>query len=203
MDQIKIGQFVAQRRKNVKLTQAQLAEKLGITDKAVSKWERGLTMPDVSIMQDLCDILGITVNDLISGEIITMENYNQQLENNLIEMVKEKEKADKRLLSLEVFIGISATVTFLALVFIAAFIEMEAWIRITLIVLGFVLFIVGCLCALRIEQVAGYYQCKKCGHKHVPTFKAVNLAAHLGRTRYLRCPNCHKKSWQKKVISKD
>ena len=203
MDQIKIGQFVAQCRKNVKLTQAQLAEKLGITDKAVSKWERGLTMPDVSIMQDLCDILGITVNDLISGEIITMENYNQQLENNLIEMVKEKEKADKRLLSLEVFIGISATVMLFVLVFIAAFVEMEAWIKITLIVLGFVLFIVGCMCALRIEQVAGYYQCKKCGHKYVPTFKAANLAAHLGRTRYMRCPNCHKKSWQKKVISKD
>ena len=79
MDQIKIGQFVAQRRKNVKLTQAQLAEKLGITDKAVSKWERGLTMPDVSIMQDLCDILGITVNDLI---VVFHSNYlstNQRL----------------------------------------------------------------------------------------------------------------------------
>ena len=108
MDQIKIGKFIAQRRKNAGLTQIQLAEKLGITDRAVSKWENGKAMPDSSIMLELCDLLKITVNDLLSGEVVAMENYNKELENNLIEMIKQKEQADKRLLSVEVFIGITA-----------------------------------------------------------------------------------------------
>ena len=69
--------------------------------------------------------------------------------------------------------------------------------------LGFVLFFLGCFYAIRIEQTAGYYQCKACGHTYVPTYKAVNLAPHAGRTRYMRCPNCGKKTWQKKVLSKE
>ena len=68
MDQIKIGRFIAERRKRANLTQMQLAEKLGITDKAISKWERGLAMPDTSIMLELCDFLGVSVNELLNGE---------------------------------------------------------------------------------------------------------------------------------------
>ena len=78
MDQVKIGRLIADRRKTAKLTQLQLAEKLGITDKAISKWERGLTMPDTSIMLELCDILGISVNELLSGEKISMEHNDQK-----------------------------------------------------------------------------------------------------------------------------
>ena len=72
MDQLKIGKFIAECRKEKKLTQMQLAEKIGITDKAISKWERCLAMPDTSIMLELCDILGISVNELLSGEKINM-----------------------------------------------------------------------------------------------------------------------------------
>ena len=92
MDQIKIGKFIAGCRKKVNLTQMQLAEKLGITDKAISKWERGMAMPDSSIMLELCDILNISVNDLLCGEVVTMDNYNKELENNLLEMIKQKEQ---------------------------------------------------------------------------------------------------------------
>ena len=203
MDQIKIGKFIAECRKRMNLTQMQLAEKLNITDRAVSKWENGKAMPDSSIMLDLCRVLGISVNDLLSGEVVTMENYNKELENNLLEMIRQKEQADKRLLNLEVFIGITATVVLFVSVFLAAFVQMDTWLRISIAAFGFVLFFAGCFYALRIEQVAGYYQCKECGHKYVPTYKSVNLAPHMGRTRYMRCPECHKKSWQKKVISKD
>ena len=70
MDQLKIGKFIAACRKQKELTQMQLAERLGITDKAISKWERGIAMPDTSIMLELCDILGISVNELLSGEKI-------------------------------------------------------------------------------------------------------------------------------------
>lgn len=203
MDQIKIGKFIAACRKKAGLTQQQLADKFGITDKAVSKWERGIALPDSSIMLELCGTLGITVNDLLSGEVVTMDNYNKNLENNLLEMVKQKEQADKRLLALEVFIGITATVVLFALIFIAAFVEMEVWLKVALIVLGFILFLAGCFYAVRIEQVAGYYACKECGHRYIPTYKAVNLAMHMGRTRFMRCPACGKKSWQKKVLTKE
>jgi transcriptional regulator with XRE-family HTH domain/DNA-directed RNA polymerase subunit RPC12/RpoP len=203
MDQVKIGRFIADRRRNVNLTQMQLAEKLGITDRAVSKWETGKTLPDSSIMLELCSILGITVNDLLSGEAVRVDNYNKKLENNLLEMVKQKEQCDKRLLFCEVFIGITATVVLFALVLLASFVPMSDGLRLCLMVLGFVLFFAGCFYALRIEQVAGYYECKLCGHRYVPTYKAVNLAPHAGRTRHMRCPKCGKKSWQKKVLTKE
>ena len=203
MDQVKIGKFIADCRKKTNLTQMQLAEKLNITDRAISKWETGKSLPDSSIMLELCDILGISVNDLLCGEIVTMANYNKELENNLLEIIKQKEQADKRLLSIEVFIGITAIIVLFALIFVAAFIQMETWLRISLIVFGFILFWAGCFYALRIEQVAGYYECAHCKHRHVPTYKAMNMAMHMGRTRYIRCPQCGKKSWQKKVLSKD
>ena len=203
MDQIKIGKFIAECRKKVKLTQMQLAERLGITDRAVSKWERGLSLPDASIMLELCDILEISVNDLLCGEKISMDNYNKELENNLLEVIKQKQEADKRLLRLEVFVGVISTAILFTLIFVAAFVEMAMWLRITLIVLAFVMFLAGCFYAVRIEQVAGYYECKECGNRYIPTYKAVNMAPHMGRTRYMRCPECNKKSWQKKVLTKE
>ena len=86
MNQMKIGKFIAECRKQKNLTQMQLAEKLNITDKAVSKWERGVAMPDSSIMLELCEILNITVNDLLCGEVVVMEKYNKEMEKNLLEL---------------------------------------------------------------------------------------------------------------------
>ncbi|MBQ2893050.1 MAG: helix-turn-helix transcriptional regulator [Oscillospiraceae bacterium] len=203
MDQVKIGKFIAQCRKKETLTQMQLAEKLGITDRAVSKWERGKTMPDSSIMLELCGILKITVNDLLSGEVVIMNNYNEEMEKNLLDMVRQKEQADRRLLRAEVFIGFTAVVILFAFIAAAAFLEMETWLRAVLIVTGFILFLAGCFYAVRIEQVAGYYECQHCKHRYVPTYKAVNMAPHMGRTRIMRCPQCGKKSWQKKVLTKE
>lgn len=203
MDQVKIGRFIANCRKKANLTQMQLAEKLGITDRAVSKWETGKSLPDSSIMLQLCGMLGITVNDLLSGEVVKVDNYNKEVENNLLEMIKQKEQADKRLLSAEVFVGITAAIVLFALVLLAAFLEMEVWLKVVLLALGFLLFFAGCFYALRLEQVAGYYECRECSHRYVPTYKAVNLAPHMGRTRKMTCPQCGKKSWQKKVLSKE
>ena len=202
MDQVKIGKFISECRKKQKLTQLQLAEKLNITDRAVSKWETGRALPDSSIMLDLCDILKISVNDLLSGEVVTMNEYNHKQEQMLLELVKEKQEADKRLLKVEVFIGVLSTFILFGLIAIAAFVNIDDWLRVVLIASGFVIFLLGCFIAVRIEQVAGYYECKKCGHKYVPTYKAVNMAMHTGRTRYLKCPHCGQKSWNKKVISK-
>lgn len=202
MNQVKIGKFIAECRKQKNLTQVQLAEKLDITDKAISKWERGLSLPDSSIMLELCGILGITVNDLLSGEVITMDNYNKELEKNLLEAVRQKQEADKQLLSLEIFVGYLISIIFITLVFVASFVQMANWLRIVLIGIGFILFVVGIGFAIRIEQTAGYYECAKCGYRYVPSYKSVLMSTHINRTRHMRCPKCNEKSWQKKVISK-
>lgn len=203
MDQVRIGKFIAQRRRDVGLTQMQLAEKLDITDRAVSKWETGRSLPDSAIMLELCDVLKITVNDLLCGEVVTMENYNKELENNLLEMVKEKEQADRRLLKMEVLIGILSCVVMFVPIFIGALVPIEKdWVRLIIILSGLIPGVIGFLVALKLEQVAGFYECQKCGHRYVPTYKAVNLAMHMGRTRYMQCPKCGEKSWQQKRISK-
>ena len=201
MDTLKIGAFIAERRKEQNLTQLQLAEKLGITDRAVSKWENGKAMPDSSIMLELCETLKISVNDLLNGEIVTMSK-NENQEQILLEIVKEKEKTDKNLLKLEIFLGSIVVIVLFTLIAVASFVPMESWIRIVLLALGFSIFLVGAFVALKIEQVVGYYECGKCGHKYVPTYLAVTLAPHVNRTRYMKCPNCGKYSWNKKVISK-
>jgi transcriptional regulator with XRE-family HTH domain len=90
MEQVKIGKFIADCRRRANLTQMQLAEKLGITDRAVSKWETGKALPDSSIMLELCGLLGITVNDLLSGEVISVENYNEEMEKKLIQETLKK-----------------------------------------------------------------------------------------------------------------
>lgn len=205
MDQIKIGKFIAQRRKAQNLTQAQLAEMLCITDRAVSKWETGRALPDSSIMLPLCDILNITVNDLLSGEVVTMEQYNKELENHLLELVSQKEKQDKKLLRIEILLGIATAIPCLALLLIAATpsIELADWLRALLIALGLIPFLCICFYAIRIEQTAGYYECQKCGHRYVPSYGRVLMAPHVNRTRYMRCPKCEQRSWQKKVLRKN
>ncbi len=203
MDQIIIGKFIAERRKEKGLTQMQLAQELGITDRAVSKWENGRALPDASLMLQLCRILGISVTELLSGEVIAMENSNQELEKRLLEMVREKERRDKQLLRIEWVLGILSCIILFVPIMIGALLPMEDWQRIVLVFSGFVPAIVGFSFAMKIEQVAGYYECKECGHKYVPTYKAMYMAPHMGRTRHMKCPECGKKTWQKKVVSKD
>ena len=202
MEQTKVGKFIAECRKNKKMTQAELAEKLNITDRAISKWETGKGMPDSSIMLELCNELDISVNELLSGEVIKMENYNQKAEENLLEMKKQKEETDKEMLRLEIVIGYISSITFLILVFLASFVEMYSVIRILLIIGGSIVFAVGVINAIKIEQTAGYYECDKCHYKYIPTYKSVLFAMHYGRTRYMKCPKCNEKSWNKKVLTK-
>ncbi len=203
MDQTKIGKFIAACRKKENLTQMQLAEKLNITDRAVSKWETGKAMPDSSIMLELCDTLKITVNDLLSGEVVTMDNYNKELEKNLLAMVRQKEEADKRMLKLEIILGIIAVLPLVAAVVIASIVPMEEWKGRLLVGLSLLPLLIATPFALKIEQKAGYYECQKCGHRHIPQYSSVFFAMHINRTRYMRCPKCDKMSWQKKVLSKE
>ena len=95
MDLIKIGKYIASKRKSLGMTQKQLAEKLGMSDKSVSKWERGVCLPDVSVYKELCSILGISLNEFLAGEDIAQENLIQKSETNIIEVIKDNINKEK------------------------------------------------------------------------------------------------------------
>ena len=201
MNQVKIGKFIAQCRKGKNMTQAELAERLNITDRAISKWETGKGMPDSSIMIDLCRELNISVNELLSGELIEMKEYNNKSEQLLLKMKQEKEKMDKEFLNMEIFIGLLVSIILITCVFIASFVKMPDLLRIGLIIIGLIPFIIGVGYAIRIEQVAGYYECQNCHYKYVPNYKDVLLAMHIGRKRKMKCPKCGSINYHKKVIN--
>ena len=101
MDQIKIGKFIASCRKEQGMTRAALAGKLGISDRAVSKWETGKSLPDSGIMLELCDLLKINVNELLSGERIMAESYDRRAEENLLGMKRQVEEKNRQMLRTE------------------------------------------------------------------------------------------------------
>ena len=202
MNQIKIGKFIAERRKKAALTQMQLAEKLGITDKAISKWERGIAMPDSSIMLQLCEILGISVNELLSGEKIQMENNDQKNEQILLDMAKELEAKNKTIWASMWAIMIVSMIALFSGILIAAFLMPKGVWQLVTIIAVCVVFLIPCLYALKLEVSVGAYKCKNCGYEIVPTYKEALAAMHRGTTRYLKCPKCEKRTWCKKIIKK-
>ena len=202
MDSVKIGKFIAERRRAENLTQAQLAEKLNITDRAVSKWENGRAMPDTSIMLELCDILKITVNDLLSGEKISMENNDQKNEQLLLEMAKELETKNKTVWNaMWVIMTVSIIGLIGGLALVAFFVPEGPWMLVAILALC-VTFLIPCFYALKLEVSVGAYKCKNCGYEIVPTYIQALNAMHRGTTRYLKCPKCNKRTWCKKVLKK-
>ena len=202
MDQIKIGRFIAECRKSKNLTQMQLAERLNITDRAVSKWETGKAMPDSSIMLELCTLLGISVNELLSGEKISMENNYKKNEQLLLDMAKELEKKSKTIWHSMWAIMIVSMIALFAGILTAAFLIPEGvWQLVT--ILGIcIVFLIPCFYAVKLEVSVGAYKCKNCGNEIVPTYTQALNALHSGTTRYLKCPKCNKRTWCKKVIKK-
>ena len=202
MDQIKIGRFIAERRRSINLTQAQLAEKLNITDRAVSKWENGKAMPDSSIMLELCSILKISVTDLLNGEVVSMENTNQKNEQLLLDMAKEVERKNKTIwTSMWAIMLVSIIGLIGGLAVIAFFMPEGPWMIVAILALC-VVFLIPCFYALKLEVSVGAYKCKNCGHEIVPSYYQALNAMHMGTTRYLKCPKCNKRTWCKKVIKK-
>ena len=202
MDQIKIGEYISKKRKEKNLTQEELAEKLGITDRAISKWENGYCMPDASNIPLLCKILGISINDLFSGDDVDMKDFEKQAEENMLSLKISEEQINKRLLIAIYVIGFVSTIFFIGFAsLLAYFMEDSKWF-ILLLVLAFTFYLAAMFFALKLETDAGYQECKNCHNKFKPTFKAVFLAPHMGMTRHLKCPKCGKKTWCKKVLTK-
>lgn len=200
MNQVKIGKFIAECRKKENLTQMQLAEKLNITDRAVSKWETGKAMPDTAIMLELCEILGISVNDLLCGEKIDMENKNPKNEQLLLDLSKELENRNQTIWTAMWVIMAVSMIALFGGIFLVAFLVPEGVWQIVGVLGLCVVFLIPCFYALKLEVSVGAYKCKKCGQEIVPTYSEALWAMHRGFTRHLRCPHCRKRTWCKKVL---
>lgn len=202
MDQIKIGEYISLKRKKKNLTQEELAEKLGITDRAISKWENGVCMPDVSNIPLLCDILEISINDLFSGCDVNMKEFEKKVDENLLSLKRMEEENNRRMFHAINILGIFSTLFYFAFVFLLVCTVPENSIFVILMLsVSFLWFIAMFIC-LKFESSTGYHECKNCHHKFKPTFKQVFFAAHIGYNRKLRCPECGRKTWCKKVLSK-
>ena len=114
MDLVKIGKYIAEKRKALGMTQKQLAEQLGMSDKSVSKWERGICLPDVSVYLELCKILGITINEFLAGEDISEENLTEKSEDNLIQVAKDSKHRQKHLKSMIAVLALTAVLAIAA-----------------------------------------------------------------------------------------
>lgn len=204
MNQVKIGKFIKEKRKEKKITQDELAEKLGVTNRAISKWENGICMPDSGIMSDLCKILNITINDLFNGEIVDKKDNDKKLEKYLLETYKQKEDGDKKLLNFEIIFGVISMIFAFLIIFISAFLVEYRGINesdmLFIIIPTLVYVVILCIILLKVEQVAGYFECINCQHRYIPKFMPMFWAMHIGRTRYMKCPKCGKWTWSKKVI---
>lgn len=194
MEQVKIGKFIQEMRKAQSLTQRELAEKLNISDKTVSKWETGNGLPEVGLMLPLCEVLGISVNELLSSERLDEKQYFKKAEENIMDLLKEKAEAKKKIV-LSLFIMLMAMISAVTLVVIAGYLEMQIWLRVLLIGIAVVIIAIAVGVACVLDREAGVYECPKCGERFVPTMKAYVLGAHTITRRRLKCPHCGKRSY--------
>ena len=201
MDYKKIGAFIATERKSKKLTQAKLAEKIFVSEKTVSKWENGNGIPDTNSLLKLCEVFDVSLNELLSGERGAAENKSQN-DKLLLDMAKEIEQKNKIIWTSMWVIMITSIMALLAGITISAFLIPEGVWQLVIILALCVVFLIPCFYALKLEVSVGAYKCKKCGQEIVPTYSEALMAMHMGTTRYLKCPNCKKHSWCKKVLKK-
>ena len=203
MDVMKTGKFIAGCRKELGLTQAALGEKLGITDRAVSKWETGKSLPDASIMLELCDILGINVNELLCGERIAADNYKEIAEKNMSEMIRLENEKNGKLQKAQSFIICSGLIISLFTIVCGFLIAFDnSFVSIALLYFGGAVMLVDVFYGAILEHDSGYYECQSCGHRYVPPTRAVMFSTHVGSDRLLKCPHCSKREWHKKVLTK-
>ena len=198
------GAKLARLRKEHDYTQNDIADKVGVTAQAVSKWENGKSLPDASIMLELCKLLEIDVNELLTGEHITMENYKDKAEENLLEMRTTVEKRNKLLLQVDIAMCVAGVMLMVLLSLVGSYLCEHGMLVIGYILMfsQFILVIPMLYFSIKIEHDAGYYECPNCGERYVPTMKETIFAPHMGWNKKLKCPYCGKKGYHKKVISK-
>ncbi len=200
MDQIKIGKFIAQMRKEQSLTQRRLADLLGISDKTVSKWECGNGLPEVSLMLPLCEVLHISVNELLSGQRLTASEYKTRAEENMMNLMQERLESRKKII-LSAIVVCLTLLSGVTLFVLSDAPEMGVWVRVLLIAIGLVVIVGGIGVAVVLDRDAGTFECPKCGERFVPTTAAYIAGPHTITKRKLKCPHCRAVSYCKKRLT--
>ena len=201
MDQIKIGKFIADERKRKGYTQKQLSEKLEISDKTISKWERGNGFPEVSLLLPLCNELEITVNELLSGERVSEEDYLKKAEENMVNLVREALESKKKIVLSAMVAGLTI-IAAVPLFILSGMFEMPVWTRVLLMGIGFVIMVIGIAIACVLDREAGAFECPECKERFVPDMKSYVMGPHTITKRKLVCPYCGAHKYCKKVLTK-
>ena len=201
MDQIKIGKFIAEERKAKKYTQRELADKLSISDKTISKWERGNGFPEVSLLLPLCNELEVTVNELLSGERLQEMDYKKKAEENMVNLVKEAQESKKKII-MSAMVAALVIIAAMPLFMIAGLLEMQVWTRILLLGIGFVVMAMGIAIACVLDREAGAFECPECKERFVPDMKSYVMGPHIITKRKLTCPKCGCTKYCKHVLTR-
>ncbi len=201
MDQIKIGKFIATERKRKAYTQKQLAEILGISDKTVSKWETGNGFPEISLLLPLCNELDMDVNELLSGERLTEADYKRKAEENMVDLVQERQESRKKIIMSAAVAGF-CIMAGLPLFLLSGMVELKTEVRILLMGTGLIIVIGGIIIACILDRDAGAFECPACKNRFVPTMGAYIMGPHTFTKRKLKCPHCGKICYCRHVLSK-
>lgn len=203
MDQVKTGQFISHIRKEKKMTQQQLADELHISNKTISKWETGKGMPEVSLMIPLCETLGISVNELLSGERLSDNEYKERAEENMVSILAERHTNVNRLMAtLFIFFGSGVSVGLIASVVSAN--ELNTTSEAALIVAAIITTVIGIAFGISIDRKAGYFECTKCHTVFTPSGKDYmkNSITVMPWGARFRCPHCDKTTYCKRRLTK-
>lgn len=201
MDVQKIGELLATLRKEQKLTQEELGEKIGVTNKTVSRWENGNYMPPVEILLIFSKQFNVSINELLSGERLSTEQYKENAEEYIVDNLIKSSKEAKKRLTLAFIIACITILAGISIIILSSLYVTPIWLKIVSIVIAFIIIVlgIGVCCVLTVD--AGVYKCPNCGEKFVPTLKDFIFGLHTFTKRKLKCPKCGKKSYCKKLLS--
>lgn len=203
MDIVKIGYFIRECRKNKNLTQKQLADKLYVEPKTISKWETGKGLPDVSIMKNLCNELGISLSELFIGDYIKEESNDLLIEKLIIDELKKEKIQNKKKLIGEILIGCAFIGSVITLILLVGIVSIATYLKIILIVLSLIFIFVGLFGLVLLDVNIGYFECAECHERFIPSIKDYVFGMHTLKKRKLKCPICGKKTWcLKRMIRK-
>lgn len=201
MDQKKTGAFIAQMRKEKGMTQAELADVLLISDKTVSKWETGKGLPEVSLMLPLCEKLGITVNELLSGTKLSPAEYQKKAEVNMMDLMQERRAETRFRLLMEILVLFLTLLAGTTLVLVTEYLALTLAWKIALIVIAVVVFVTGIAVCAMLEMRKAVFECQNCGHRFTATKSAYIMGMHTITKRHLKCPKCKVRNWCKRCLT--
>ena len=201
MDMQKVGTFLSELRKERNLTQDELGEQIGVTNKTVSRWENGNYLPPAEMLQILSELYDVSINELLSGGRLDEKHYKENAEEYIVtDLMKKRNEAKKRL-AVSCIVAAITILAGLSIILLSALLSAPIWLKIGCIVFSLIIIVlgVGVCCVLTVD--AGVYECPACGEKFVPSMKDFIGGAHMLTRRKLKCPKCGKKNFCKKRLS--